>query len=63
MLIVQVGDSLTATLTVDKAGSSSRVSFLTQCRKTGSGELVVEGTALALITEQAQHAAAQGSPS
>jgi len=63
LLSVQVGDSLTATLTVDRAGgSSSRVSFLTQCHKTGSGELVVEGTALALITEQAQHAAAQGKP-
>ncbi len=50
-LSAQVGDSLTATLRVEKA-SGSRVSFLTQCRKTDSGELVVEGTALALLGQQ-----------
>ncbi len=51
---VQVGESLTATLRVERS-SGSRVSFHTQCSKAGSGEVVVEGTALALI-KQAQQA-------
>ena len=51
----QVGDSLTATLTVERC-SGSRVSFRTLCCRdgpglgTGAGAVVVEGTALALIS-------------
>ena len=35
-MLLQVGDTLTATLTVDKC-SGSRVSFITCCRKGASG--------------------------
>lgn len=44
---------LTATLRVEKL-SGSRVSFLTECRSDSSGEIVVEGTALAIIPQQQQ---------
>lgn len=43
-----VGDSLTATVTVERS-SGSRVTFLTLCRSADSGQVVVEGAALALI--------------
>lgn len=49
----QVGDSVTATLTVDKR-SGSRVTFRTLCRDDGSGRVLVEGAALALIKQQQQ---------
>jgi acyl-CoA thioesterase FadM len=47
-LNAQVGDSLTATVTVERS-SGSRVSFQTRCRSADSGQIVVDGTALALI--------------
>ncbi|PRW33937.1 (R)-specific enoyl- hydratase [Chlorella sorokiniana] len=43
-----VGDEVTATLTVEKA-SGSRVSFRTLCSHSGTGAVLVEGSALALI--------------
>ena len=46
-LNAQVGDSLTATVTVERS-SGSRVSFQTRCRSADSGQMVVDGTALAL---------------
>ena len=51
-LLLQVGDSLTASLTVERC-SGSRVSFRTLCRRDSpgaAGAVVVEGTALALIS-------------
>lgn len=45
---MQVGDAVTATLTVERA-SGSRVAFQTLCRSAASGQVLVEGTALALI--------------
>ena len=50
----QVGERLTATVTVQRA-SGRRVSFLTVCRRGsggGGGEVVVEGEALALLQLQ-----------
>ena len=59
--IIQVGDDVTATLTVDKA-SGSRVTFRTLCCHSGTGDVLVEGSALALIRPAARpaEAAAEG---
>lgn len=52
---------MTATLTVERA-SGSRVSFQTLCSSGSSGEVLVEGTALALIKPQTQAQAQQAQP-
>lgn len=45
---MQVNESITATVTVDKV-SGSRVKFMTQCHSTVGGKLLVDGMALALL--------------
>ncbi|EFN57173.1 hypothetical protein CHLNCDRAFT_143557 [Chlorella variabilis] len=54
-----VGDSFTASLTVEKS-SGSRVSFGTVCRHDSTGTVVVEGTALALIQQRYSGGSASG---
>ena len=56
----QVGDAVTATLTVEKR-SGGRVSFRTLCCDAGSGRVLVEGAALALIRRQQGAAGSGGS--
>lgn len=56
---LQVGDSFTASLTVEKS-SGSRVSFGTVCRHDSTGTVVVEGTALALIQQRYSGGSASG---